>query len=179
MIVLIRISLTAKSVTGARTQVICFRCGFKKQEEWSGESRKKNEACTTELLTSVESGVSVLQWPSGEPCGKCLRQSFKKGGEGSLNSQDSPPWSNGNFRGCPNPYQFIQAEPAPTASGKAWGRNKKQEDKPKGDWTLEILCLTSLAWHPAAAMSDSAKGVLQGWKGICYNQWTSYTPSLV
>lgn len=43
MIVLIRISLTAKSVTGARTQVIYFRCGFRKQEAESVEARKNEE----------------------------------------------------------------------------------------------------------------------------------------
>lgn len=44
MIVLIRISLTEKSVTGARTQVIYFRCGFRKQEEKRGEARKMKRA---------------------------------------------------------------------------------------------------------------------------------------
>ena len=39
MIVLIRSSLTEKSVTGARTQVIYFRCGCRKQEERRGEAR--------------------------------------------------------------------------------------------------------------------------------------------
>lgn len=91
---------------------------------------KKNEARTMELLTSVNGGVLGLQKPFEGSYGKGLRMIPLKEGERkeAFNSQDCPPWSHSYFIGSSHPYQFIQAELAPMASGRAWGRNKKQED---------------------------------------------------
>lgn len=163
MIVLIRISLTEKSVTGARTRVIYFRCGVRKQEDRSGEARKKKQALHRATSFCGECGLCppVTRWGI-----------FWKSGEGSLISQDSSPWSNGFCRSCPNSHQFLQAEPAPSASGRARGRNEKQEDKPKGDWMLEMLLQAELT----PSCTDSDKGVLQSWKGACYSPWIPIMP---